>query len=107
MNLGPMSRSRTGGTELLVRDHKRCAGHIYYNLASRIFLGKANLDRNSLNLAELEFRGTVAHYDMTRDEIKSKGMVLTVADEVLLSFKAENILFRVWFKVEKALSTIT
>ena len=33
MNLVPVSRSRTGGTELLVRDHKSCAGHIYYNLA--------------------------------------------------------------------------
>ena len=35
MNLVPVSRSRTGGTELLVRDHKRFAGHIYYNLAPR------------------------------------------------------------------------
>jgi len=74
---------------------------------SRIMLGEANLDRNSMNLAELEFRGKVANYDMTRDEIKSKGMALTVADEVLRSFKVENILFRVWFKVEKVLSTIT
>ena len=74
---------------------------------SRILLGKANLDRNGMDLAELEFRGKVAHYDMTRDEIKSKGMVLTVADEVLMSFKAENILFRVWFKVEELPSIIT
>jgi len=69
---------------------------------SRILLGKANLDRNSMNHAELEFRGKVAPYVMSRDEIKSKGMVLTVADEALLSFKAENILFRAWFKVEKS-----
>jgi len=73
---------------------------------SQIMLGKANLDRNSVNQAELEYRGKVAHYDMTRDEIKAKGMVLTVADEVLRCFKAENILFRVWFKVEKVQSAM-
>ena len=33
MNQVPVSWFRTGGTGRLVRDHQRCAGHIYYNLA--------------------------------------------------------------------------
>ena len=36
---------------------------------------------------------------MRREEIRGKGMVLAVADEVLRSCKVGNVLFRVWFKV--------
>ena len=50
--------------------------------------------------AGLRYSGPVAHYDMRRDEIRGKGMVLAVADEVLKSCKVDNVLFRVWFKVE-------
>ena len=36
---------------------------------------------------------------MRREEIRGKGMVLAVADEVLRSCKVGNVLFRVWFQV--------
>ena len=47
----------------------------------------------------MKYSGAVANYDMRRDEIRGKGMVLAVADEVLRSCKVANVLFRVWFKV--------
>ena len=57
-------------------------------------LGRADMDQ-----AGLRYSGAVAHYDMKREEIRGKGMVLAVADEVLRSCKLGNVLFRVWFKV--------
>jgi hypothetical protein len=48
----------------------------------------------------LRYTGAVAHYDMKREEIRGKGVVLAVADEVLRSCKLGNVLFRVWFKVK-------
>jgi hypothetical protein len=47
----------------------------------------------------LRYSGAVAHYNMKREEIRGKGLVLAVADEVLRSCKVGNVLFRVWFKV--------
>jgi len=65
-----------------------------------IMIGSGGLDRNSMESAVLRYTGKVAHYDMRRDEIRSRGMVLSVADEVMMSCKVGNVLFRVWFKVE-------
>ena len=59
------------------------------------------LERADMEKAGLRYSGPVAHYDMRRDEIRGKGMVLAVADEVLKSCKVDNVLFRVWFKVEE------
>ena len=58
------------------------------------------LERVDMEKAVLRYSGPVANYDMRRDEIRGKGMVLAVADEVLKSCKVDNVLFRVWFKVE-------
>jgi len=68
---------------------------------SNISVGYAGLERAEMEKAGLKYSGPVAHYDMRRDEIRSKGLVLAVADEVLKACKVENVLFRVWFKVEK------
>ena len=59
------------------------------------------LERVDMKKAGLRYSGPVANYDMRRDEIRGKGMVLAVADEVLKSCKVDNVLFRVWFKVEE------
>ena len=66
-----------------------------------LLLNRAGLERAEMKKAGLKYSGPVAHYDMRRDEIRGKGMVLAVADEVLKACKVENVLFRVWFKVEK------
>ena len=42
----------------------------------------------------MRYSGGVAHYAMSKDEVRHKGLVLSVADEVVLSFKKENVLFR-------------
>jgi len=66
-----------------------------------IVIGHSGLGRADMEQAGLRYSGQVAHYDMKREEIRGKGMVLAVADEVLKSCKLGNVLFRVWFKVEK------
>jgi len=68
---------------------------------SNISVGHAGLERSEMGKARLNYSGPVAHYDMRRDEIRGTGMVLAVPDEVLRACKVDNILFRVWFKVEK------
>ena len=65
------------------------------------------LERVDMEKAGLRYSGSVAHYNMRRDEIRGKGMVLVVADEVLKSCKVDNVLFRVWFKVEKTMNEWT
>ena len=62
---------------------------------------RPGLERSEMGKARLNYSGPVAHYDMRRDEIRGTGMVLAVPDEVLRACKVDNILFRVWFKVEK------
>ena len=57
------------------------------------------LERGDVDLAGLRYSGGVACYGMRREEIRGKGMVLAVADEVLRSCKVGNVLFRVWFQV--------
>jgi len=66
-----------------------------------IVIGHAGLERAEMEKAGLKYCGPVAHYGMRRDEIRVKGMVLTVADEVLKACKVGNVLFRVWFGVEE------
>jgi len=66
-----------------------------------IVIGHAGLERNEMEKAGLKYSGPVAHYDMRRDEIRVKGMVLAVADEVLKACKVGNVLFRVWFRVQE------
>jgi len=65
-----------------------------------ISLGPATLDKQEHNQASVKYAGKVAHYAMSKDEILRSGLVLSVADEVILSFKRENILFRIWFGVK-------
>jgi len=66
-----------------------------------IVIGHSGLGRADMDQGGLRYSGAVAHYDMKREEIRGKGVVLAVADEVLRSCKLGNVLFRVWFKVEK------
>ena len=72
-----------------------------------LHLNHVGLERVDMEKAGLRYSGSVAHYDMRRDEIRGKGMVLAVADEVLKSCKVDNVLFRVWFKVEKTMNEWT
>ena len=59
----------------------------------------SGLERGDMEKGGLRYSGAVAHYNMKREEIRGKGLVLAVADEVLRSCKVGNVLFRVWFKV--------
>eukprot|EP00092_Neocalanus_flemingeri_P016611 GFUD01017972.1.p1 GENE.GFUD01017972.1~~GFUD01017972.1.p1 ORF type:complete len:408 (+),score=130.92 GFUD01017972.1:90-1226(+) len=68
---------------------------------ANIMIGHSGLERGDKEVAGLRYSGAVAHYSMTREEIRGKGMVLAVADEVLRSCKVGNVLFRVWFQVEE------
>jgi len=68
---------------------------------ANIMIGHSGLERGDVDLAGLRYSGGVACYGMRREEIRGKGMVLAVADEVLRSCKVGNVLFRVWFKVEE------
>ena len=60
----------------------------------------SGLDRADMEQGGQRYSGAVAHYNMSREEIRGKGLVLAVADEVLKSCKVGNVLFRVWFKVK-------
>jgi len=66
-----------------------------------IGLGPANLDKQEREQATVKYTGKVAHYAMSKDEVRKGGLVLSVADEVILSFKKDNILFRIWFEVKE------
>jgi len=68
---------------------------------ANIVIGHSGLERGDMASAGLRYSGRVADYDMSREDIRRRGLVLSVADEVLRSCKVGNILFRVWFKVEK------
>lgn len=68
--------------------------------SATIALGPATLDKQEHELASVKYAGKVAHYAMSKDEIRRSGLVLSVADEVILSFKRDNVLFRIWFGVK-------
>ena len=38
---------------------------------------------------------------MKKEEVKEKGLTLTVSDEYLKSCKVENVLFRIWFQARE------
>ena len=65
-----------------------------------ISVGKGGLARSAKERASHIYKGPAAPYSLGRREIYSKGLMLTIPDEVMRANKVKNILFRVWWKVE-------
>ena len=65
-----------------------------------ISVGKGGLARSAKERASHLYKGPAAPYSLGRREIYSKGLMLTIPDEVMRANKVKNILFRVWWKVE-------
>ena len=51
----------------------------------------SGLERGDMEKGGLRYSGAVAHYNMKREDIRGKGLVLAVADEVLRSCKVGNV----------------
>lgn len=66
-----------------------------------IMIGSAALGRGDSERACLRYQGSVATERLKKEEIRKGGLVLAVADEVLKACKVDNVLFRVWFRVER------
>ena len=65
-----------------------------------ISVGKGGFARSAKERASHLYKGHAALYSLARREIYSKGLMLTIPDEVIRANKVKNILFRVWWKVE-------
>jgi len=65
-----------------------------------ISVGNGGLGREDRRKASHIFKGPAAPYNLGRREIYSKGLMLTIPDEVMRASKVGTILFRVWWKVE-------
>ena len=66
-----------------------------------ISVGGASLDRNDRQLASHVYRGNVAPYYMSKEEIRKQGLILTVPDEVMRAGRRDNVLFRMWVQLEE------
>ena len=66
-----------------------------------IRVGGGGLRKEEHPRATYVWRGKVAPYKLGKEEIRGGGLVLGVADEVVKAGKVNNILFRLWVKVER------
>ena len=66
-----------------------------------IMVGGGGMKKEEHSRATSVWKGKVAPYKLGKEEIRGRGLVLGVADEVMRAGKVDNIIFRMWVKVER------